>query len=312
MVLLMFALIAGPVGDYLGFQYDGFITGSGYDSMFTVGGDSGDSTVTDSSIVLDTLTHNGYPAYLNRHVRISDILDVDDITIAWEIGDSMFSYFSQADTTPMKIGVIPFSVGAQWDMGIAGETLCFDIDGDHIIDTLAIQSAEAEVLGYTPLTVPLGTFYAYGVLYDAYMTGWQSILGDSCRIHVDQYHWFVPYLNRIKDSTVVIDSMFQYIWFEGARIVQYTEATDTGYTGITELSENTTVQSAIPIPNGIMLFGDRRCTIEIFDVSGRIRMTYDCNINGTYRLTPSLQSGIYFARIRSNRKDETVKFIFVE
>lgn len=308
-MLLVFVLIAGPVGDYLGYDYDFSISFQGYDSLYSILGDDGDTTIFDTVTVIDTVTYGGYPAYINRHVRVSDILSRNDTLFSWEVSDTLFTYITR-DSVFQKTYVIPFYTGLQWDLEITGETLILDIDNDDIDDTLIVQSGLGEVIDSVMITVPLGTFDAFNVLSTIHLTGWQSLIDDSCRIWIRDWQWLSPNTGVVQDSIVMIDTVKQFVWFELSRLIMYSEAVDSGYTGIFEWQRNT-ASAVKPIANGIVITGNGNHLIAIYDISGRWITEYDIYVDGKYRLMPDLVSGVYFAWLRNNSYVLSTKFVIV-
>jgi hypothetical protein len=309
----MFALIAGPVGDYLGYNYQFYIASQGYDSIYTIMGDEGDTMIVDTSTIIDTFTYNGNPAYMGRHVRISTLFNQHDTTLSWEIGDTLFGYLMiEGDTLITKAYVTPFYVGLVWDLGVTGETLITDIDGDNIDDTLVVQTGDGEIVDSLSLNVPLGTFDTYEVLLTVYMTGWQSLINDQCRLWMWNHHWLSPYIGVVQDSTVIIDSIFQYIWLEALRGHMYSEAVDTGYVAVREHASGSVSDNVItPVMNGIMLQGSDHYTVDVYDITGYKIARYAVTISGKYTLIPNLPSGVYFARVRGHQNIATTKFIIL-
>ncbi|MGB3480351.1 MAG: T9SS type A sorting domain-containing protein [bacterium] len=310
MILLTLTLIAGPVGNYIGYDYDYSIAYQGYDTLYSIIGNDGDTTIYDTVTIIDTLTYGGYPAYLNRHIRVSDLWSRNDTLFSWEVGDTLFTYITR-DTVSQRTYVTPFHTGSQWDLDIAGETLIIDIDMDSIYDTLIVQSGVAEVIDSITTTVPLGTFDAFKISSTMNLTGWQSYFNDSCRIWIKAWQWLSPYTGIVRDSTVIIDTVHQVIWFELARLIFYSEAVDSGYTGIEEL-HNSPTTIMLPVINGIVISGTGYHLIDIYDVTGRHVSSYDIYCDGEYRLKPKLVSGVYFAQVTKNEEQISVKFVVID
>lgn len=310
MILLIFALINGPVGDYIGYDFDFSIAYQGYDSLYSLIGNNGDSTIYDTVMVIDTLTYNGYPAYFNRHVRISDLWSRNDTIFSWEVEDTLFTYITR-DTVSQKTYITPFYTGLQWDLDIAGETLIIDIDNDSIYDTLIVQSGVAQVIDSSMTTVPLGAFGAFEISSSINVTGWQSYFDDSCRIWIRNWQWLCPYIGVVKDSTVIIDTVHQVIWLELGRFIFYSEAVDSGYTAINELT-NHDENKIQPVLNGILISGSGSFIIDIYDICGRWIYNDNIYIKNKYRLKPDLIPGIYFARVINNNGMMTVKFVVID
>jgi hypothetical protein len=313
MMILIFALIAGPVGDYLGYNYEFFVTSEGYDSLYSIMGDYGDDTIFDTVTTIDTFTYNSYPAYLNHHVRISSLFSRNDTTQSWEVGDTLFGYLNiEEDTVLAKIYVTPFYVGLWWNLEITGETLIVDIDGDDIDDTLVVQSGEGEILDSLSITVPLGTFEVFKVMHTIYMTGWQSYIEGDCRIWIWDCQWLSTNFGIVKDSIVFIDSVSLFIWIEAARGYMYSEAIDTGYVAISEHRQSKNIErSILPVLNGIIIIGSDDYNIDVYNISGRMVAHYALIIHGKRILKPALPSGVYFARVKGDSRTETIKFVIV-
>ena len=310
MILIALALIAGPVGDYIGYDFDFSIAYQGYDSLYSIIGNDGDSVIYDTITVIDTLTYSGYPAYINRHVRISDIWSRNDTVFSWEVEDTLFTYITR-DTVSQKTYVTPFYPGLQWDLNITGETLIVDIDNDSIYDTLIVQSGNAQVTDTCTITVPLGTFDVFEILSTINVNGWQSYFNDSCRIWIRSWQWLCPYLGVVKDSTTIIDTVHQVIWLELGRFVFYSEALDSGYTAITE-HKNCEERKIQPVLNGIVISGTGYYLVDIYDIAGRWIYDDNIHIKNRYRLTPDLAPGIYFARVKNNKELISVKFVVID
>ncbi|MGB3340013.1 MAG: T9SS type A sorting domain-containing protein [bacterium] len=310
MILLVFTLITGPVGDYIGYDYDYSIAYQGYDSLFSIIGDDGDTTVFDTVTIIDTLNYGGYPAYLNRHIRVSDIWSRNDTLFSWEVGDTLFTYITR-DTVSQRTYVTPFYTGLQWDLDIAGETLIIDIDNDSIYDTLIVQSGIAEIIDSVTTTVPLGTFDVFKISSIMNLTGWQSFFNDSCRIWIQDWQWLAPHTGIIRDSVVIVDTVHQIIWLELLRFIMYSEAVDSGYTTIAEFYDypGTSIQ---PVLNGIMISGRGNHLIDIYDISGRWVTSYDIYCDDKYKLKPKLLSGVYFAQVTNNEEQISVKFVVID
>jgi hypothetical protein len=309
MILLVLTLIAGPVGDYIGYDYDYSIAYQGYDTLYSIFGDDGDTTVYDTVTTIDTLNYGGNPAYFNRHIRVSDLWSRNDTLFSWEVGDTLFTYITR-DTISQKTYVTPFYTGLQWDLDIAGETLIIDIDNDSIHDTLVVQSGIAEVTDSVMITVPLGTFDVFEISSTMNVIGWQSLFDDSCRIWIRDWQWLAPYIGIVKDSTVVIDTVHQVIWFELGRFIFYSEAVDSGYTAVAEFHDDP--ERAIqPILNGIVIYGNGYHLIDIYDTSGRWVISYEIFCDGKYKLNPRILPGVYFARLHTARGLSTTKFVII-
>lgn len=313
MMILIITLIAGPVGDYLGYDYQFFIASRGYDSLYSIMGDYGDDTIFDTVTVIDTLTYLGYPAYSIHHIRVSDVFALNDTTLCWETGDTLFGYISilDMDTLLAKLYVTPLYLSLQWDLEITGETLIIDIDFDGIDDTLIVQSGDSRVTDSLLVTVPLGSFGAFEVLTTMYLNGWQSYVNDSCRIWVRDYQWLTPYFGVVRDSISFVDSViFVGSWMEVATGIMYSEAVDSGYVGIAEQQEKV-FGSILPIPNGIRISANGNYQIKIYDVLGRLLLRYDMKIDGVKKLKPNLEAGIYFAQIKKENNIATTKFVVI-
>jgi hypothetical protein len=313
MLALIITLLAGPVGDYLGYDYQFYIASEGYDSLFTIMGDDGDSMVVDTAATIDTFTYNGHPAYLNHRVRISTINALNDTALCWEIGDTLFGYMIIAgDTLVTKTYVTPFYTGLVWDLQVVGETLIVDIDGDGIDDTLVVQSGEGEVCDSLSLTVPLGTFDVFNVVLAIHIEGWQSIINGQCRLWLWDHQWLSPGFGVVQDSVVIIDSVMMYVWLEAARVCMYSEAVDTGYVAVAEHRQSAIgAQAVLPVVNGILLVGYGDYDIDVYDVSGKMVTQYKVIVNGNRRLKPELPCGVYFARVQGAERADTVKFIVI-
>ncbi len=310
-MILIIALIAGPVGDYLGYDYQLSFVSQGYDSLYSPSGDEGDNTIFDTVTIIDTLTHLGHPAYLTHHIRISDLFYRYDTSLSWEIGDTLFGYISILDTIFAKLYVTPFYVGRQWDLGATGDTLTMDIDGDGIDDTLVVQNGESEVIDSLWITVPLGTFDAFKILTTMYLTGWQSLFDGPCRVWTREHQWLSAYHGVIRDSAIIIDSVkFFGLWIEAARMITYSEATDSGSIAIAWQQEKV-FGSILPIVNGIRISGSGNYQIEVYDVLGRLRIRYDMQIDGTKKLRPELEAGAYFVRVKKGSQIGTFKFVII-
>jgi hypothetical protein len=309
MIFLMLALIAGPVGDYIGYNYDYSIAYQGYDTLYSLLGNNGDTTIYDTTTTIDTLHYGGYPAYLNRHIRVSDLWSRNDTLFSWEVGDTLFTYITR-DTVSQRTYVTPFYTGLQWDLDITGETLIIDIDIDSIYDTLIVQSGIAEVTDSAMTTVPLGTFDVFKISLIIHVTGWQSFINDSCRIWLRDWQWLSPYIGIVKDSTVVIDTIHQVIWLELARFVFYSEAVDSGHTAVAE-HQNYQQNSIRPVLNGILISEPGYHLIDIFDVSGRLVTSYDIFCDGRYLIKPKILSGVYFARLQNTYGISATKFVII-
>ncbi|HIE05844.1 MAG TPA: T9SS type A sorting domain-containing protein [bacterium (Candidatus Stahlbacteria)] len=311
-IMTILLLITGPVGDYLGLDYQFFIYAEGFDSLYTITGDSGDVSIFDTSTVIDTLTYQGHPAYKTLHVRISDLFGGYDTTLAWEVGDSLFSYMAIGETVMIKNYVIPFFVGSNWQFGIVGDTLIGDFDDDGIDDTLYVQIAEGLVTDSLNVTVPLGSFDAFEVQLTVYCTGWQSSVGDSCRLWLRPRQLITPYLGLIKDSILIEDTIRIYNnWVWAMTGIMYSEAVDTGYIGIAEAPQPS-FQSVRPIRNGVEISGDGEYEMWIYDIIGRQCLMKTLTIQGSGQFRPELPAGIYFARIRHKGQLITTKFVIVK
>lgn len=310
--MLIVALIAGPVGDYLGLDYQFFIYSQGFDSMYTIVGDSGDASIYDTSTVVDTLTYQGHPAYKTTHVRVSQLFPADDSTLAWEIGDSLFTYIAISETVQIKGYVTPFSIGLNWQLGIVGDTLIGDFDGDGIDDTLYVQIAEGRVIDSLSVTVPLGTFDAFEVQLTIYCKGWQSLINDSCRLWFKDRQFLAPYLGQVKDSILIEDTIRMYNnWIWGMTAIMYSEAVDTGYIAVAEQPRQS-FSTILPIANGIEITGTGEYEIGIYDIIGRQCLTKILLIDGSYQFKPALTSGIYFARVKHKGSLGTTKFVIMK
>ena len=309
MMLLIFTLIAGPVGDYIGYDFDFSIAYQGYDSLYSIIGDDGDSTIYDTVTIIDTLIYGGYPAYINRHVRLSGIWVRNDTVFSWEVGDTLFTYITR-DTVSQKTYVTPFYPGLQWDLDVAGETLIIDIDNDSIYDTLIVQSGSAQVIDTCTTTVPLGTFDVFEISSTINVHGWQSFINDSCRIWIRSWQWLCPYFGIVKDSTAIIDSIPQYVWLELGRFVFYSEAVDSGFTAVCE-SNNYDDSKIQPILNGIVISGTGYFIVDIYDTAGRRVLSYDIYCQRKYKLKPDLLPGVYFARFTCGGLTSTTKFVII-
>jgi hypothetical protein len=310
MILLAFILISGPVGDYLGYDFNHLIAYQGYDSLYFIIGSNGDSTIYDTVTVIDTLSYGPNPAYLSRHMRVSDLVARQDTLFSWEAGDTLFTVMTR-DTVVQKSYITPFYTGLQWDLDLAGETLIIDIDMDSIYDTLVVQTSTAEVVDSVVLTVPLGTFDAFKITSTINVSGWQSYINDSCRIWIRDNQWLCPYAGVIKDSIVLIDTAHQYVWLELLRLIMYSEAVDSGHTGITEMRSlsQDPIQAML---NGIIVTGQGSYRVDIYDLSGRWIKTYDIYCDEQYVLRPVLSPGIYFASIKNERRISKTKFIIIK
>ncbi|RKX71730.1 hypothetical protein DRP53_00665 [candidate division WOR-3 bacterium] len=311
MILLLF-ILSGPVGEYLGLDYHFFTYSQGFDSLHTLTSDSGDITITDTFSVLDTLTYQGHPAYLTRRVRISDLSPRADTTLSWEIGDSLFTYTVLGETVQVKSYVIPFTVGSRWDLGLVGDTLIGDFDNDGIDDTLIVEQSSALVSDSLPISVPLGTFYAFQLDLTIFLRGWQSYISDSCRLWIRDLQHLVPYLGVIRDSTVIIDTVRLFnIWVWAATMILYTEAVDTGYIGIRE-AETSQLPLLYPILGGVRIHGSGSWMVEVYDVAGRCCEERKVRIDQSGEFRPPLPSGIYFARIRGKKGIRSIKFLVLK
>lgn len=310
MIFLIFALVTGPVGDYLGYDYDFSLIYQGFDSLYSIIGDEGDTIIYDTITVIDTLTYGGYAAYLNRHIRISDLWMRSDTLFSWENEDTLFTYISR-DTVFQRTYITPFYTGLQWDLGITGETLIIDIDNDNIEDTLIVQSGVSEVLDSVVTTVPLGTFGTFNISSTMNLCGWQSLLGDSCRIWIRDWQWLSPNTGVVRDSIVIIDTVRQYVWFELLRYIMYSEAIDSGYAGITE-ARTVTKGPVQSILNGIRISESGHYFIDIYDVTGRWITDYNIYIDSEYKLRPVLTPGVYFARVMHESGQISIKFLIID
>jgi hypothetical protein len=312
MLILIFMVVSGPVGDYLGYQNNAFIANTGYDSLFTIVATDGDSTIADTISVIDTLHLGPYPAYRTRHIRLSDVASRHDTTLSWEIGDTLFTPFT-GDSSFMRLYVTPFTTGQQWDLGITGDTLIADIDFDGIDDTLIVQSSEGMVIDSTTVTVPVGTFETFEILLTVNLAGWQSYIDDSCHVWTHAHQWISPYFGPVRDSTILIDTVFQYIWFEAMRLITFSEAVDSGYTHVAEQSDEMVLNTkkSYAAINTITLKSNGVHHIELYDVTGTLVDECQLYVEGNQVYKPPVSAGVYFAYIENNGTHLIVKCVVV-
>ena len=311
MTVLILMIIAGPVGDYVGLDYHFFVHSQGFDSMYTLIGDSGDVNIIDTNLVLDTFQYQNHPAYLTWHHRISNVFPAQDSILSYEIGDSLFTHIAIGDTILVKGYVIPFSVGNSWQLDIVGDTLIGDIDNDGIDDTLLVIIAEAMVTDSLQVSVPLGTFDAFKLRMTMFLRGWQSSIGDSCRIWINEDQYLTPYLGVIKDTVIIEDTIKLYNnWIWAMTAIIYSEAADTGYIGIAE-GEPNRFESIQTVLGEIRINGTGDYTIDIFDAIGRCCLKKHLQVDKTFEFRPGLPSGVYFARVRKGDETKIVKVLIL-
>ena len=302
----------GTVGMYEGFEKDStYIGGSG-------------STVHNYSVA-ETLsvdynfTYSGNPArgITDSRYRSGDAVDTTIfVDTVYEIGNDLHRLMlvgkvvdSTGDTVDYKVDVMairtPLSVGNSWTLGIAGDTLVADIDGDEDysnLDTLVFSIDSVYVLNMGTMTVPAGTFDSVYTIYiklrgslwssQVYAGTGNSSSSWSESMMRDYYLFWRPGLGYIKDSTYQY-AQWSYLFvtieshgWDAKELVDYILPTSVAEYRVSE-------PSFVMVDGGVLL--KERGTV--YDVMGRVVFYGDGFV--------SLRKGIYLVR----EGDRTYKVI---
>ncbi len=274
----------GTVGMYEGFQKDStYVSGSGSTVR--------NSTVAETLSVDYSFTYMGYPG---RGITDSRYLsgDVVDTSIfvdtVYEIGSDLHRLMavgtvvdSAGDTVASKVDVLaiktPLTVGNSWTLGIAGDTLVADIDGDGDytnLDTVVFSVDSVYVLSMGTMTVPAGTFDSVYTIYiklrgslwssQVYAGTGSSSASWSEQMMRDYYLFWKPGLGYIKDSTYQY-AQWSYLFIT---IKNYgwdmKELVDYLATGVAEYRVSR--PSFVMVDGGVLL----KSRGTVYDVTGRV------------------------------------------
>ena len=247
LVLCLAALtcLAGPVGQYLGYEVDRTETSirTGRDSIHYFLPAPGDtilvSNLTDTTTVLaETLLTE--PAWVLRQALYGDSV-VITIDTMYESGDTVLHQpWSLGDSSRWyNHYLVPFNVGTSWRTGLEG-TFYADIDGDGTIDTMSIWADTVQVTGIEDVTVPYGLvedcWVVKTTMRQAVALTYQSIPARETA-EVCQVQWYKDSLWAVKDSSYVLAHAYVQvvIWLPAADIVSQSLGQLAGiWTGVQE------------------------------------------------------------------------------
>lgn len=213
------ALVAGPVGEYLGYEV-GLVQvreHAGHESLHVVFPLQFDTIVnhawTDTSTVVAETTLNSSPAWLVRHWTSTGGQTVVDT--AWESGDTLlrakFELFGPALWANRYL--VPFQVDSWWRTGLEG-TYFFDLNGDSLEDTLTIWGDTTRVVGIEDAVVPFDTVrdcYKLVTTLRQSLSLRESIFPIRESSYVCAWEWYKDSLGRVRDSSEIEGT--GYVWF---------------------------------------------------------------------------------------------------
>ena len=275
----------GAEGMYEGWEYD-----STYSSL--TGSASVNLTLAETLQVNQEFTYSGN---LGRGILRMNYVSGDTnytmvyVDTVYEVGNDMHRlmivgtdsnatqgvYFKKVDVLAIRT---PLSVGASWTLGIAGDTVTADVDGDRNYstpDTMVFLLDTVKVLSMGTLTVPAGTFDSVYTIYVAIRAKlWSSFVysqaGNSSEswsdtLIRDYYVYWRPGIGLIKDST------YQYAlftpFFVTAEVFSWSVNEMVDYTQVGVAEREVAEREGFYIADGLVRFRNR---VTVYDVSGKV------------------------------------------
>ncbi|MBN2536856.1 hypothetical protein JXB37_01110 [candidate division WOR-3 bacterium] len=333
-LIMPVALLAGPVGDYLGFHV-GLVEvreHAGRESLHVTLPVPFDTVFqhawTDTSTVIAETTLGNSPAWLVRHWNSNNGEVVVDT--AWESGDTLMrAKFELLEFTLWANRYrVPFEVGNWWRTGLEG-TYYFDLNGDSLEDTLTIWGDTCRVEAIEDAVVPWDTVrdcYRLRTTLRQSLSLRESVLPIRETSYVRAWEWYKDSLGRVRDSSEIEGDGYVWliIWLPAAQFW----ASDTGvllarYTGLAApdtpaplarlvaapnpFREKTTInfQPTARGPEAVTIFDAAGRQVRVLAVSRQPSAVGSVSWDGTDDRGRRAPPGVYLARCGPTTKPVT-------
>jgi len=219
-LVLASAGVAGPVGEYLGYEVGVTHTSvhAGRESVHVIFPLPFDTVFThawvDTVTVQSETIIQGSPAWVLRQVRVQNGATVSFDT-AYESGDTLLLRRSELAGVELEANayLVPFDTGRWWRTGFEG-TYYLDINGDSLADTVTIWGDTTRVVGVEDVAVPgsdtVRDCYKLLTVAKQSLSMQESIFPIRETSFVQMYEWYKDSLWLIKDSLDLTARV--YIW----------------------------------------------------------------------------------------------------
>lgn len=306
-------LSAGP-GDYLGFDLLKYWSYEAISIDSSINGVTVDTT-SDTTIITDTFSFQGYPAY--EVLRTHDGEEVGRDTL-WEVGDSLFGKTSlELDSTiDVLLYITPFNVGDSWSMGLPSYFVSdFDDPPDGIMDTAFITYDLTKVIDIEAVGTPYGSFDStYKIERVFHYDIWISSSGQGGPYtgsgYDTVYEWISPNFGLVKDTSRSETTIWVIIFPVKTTKMTRRLLTGTGY--ITDVEET---KDASPPVRIILRRGEftmvnlPASVVYIYDLLGRRVKRFNYSAGNSVKL--DLPNGIYILFIENGNGYLKRKILFL-